>query len=130
MNGASHPAGPHAARAPRRLHRPSMPWGALAAFEFVVLALLSGVLVLGKFPGMFDVAWDCFGPTGQRTAADTYIGAFAVGGALGWLVTAGLTAVSYTADRRWLALVAPLVWFVVLVLTSLIVLLSIGPLPC
>ncbi len=131
MNGAPHPAGAAPPQAPRRLHRPSMPWGALVAFEFVVLALLSGVLVLGKFPGMFDVAWDCFGPTGgERTAADTYIGAFAVGGALGWLVTAGLTAVSYTADRRWLALVAPLVWFGVLVLTSLIVLVSIGPLPC
>ncbi len=64
-----------------------MPWGGLVAFEFFALALLSGVLVLGKFPGMFDVEWGCFGPTGERTGADTYIDAFAVGGALVWLVT-------------------------------------------
>jgi hypothetical protein len=120
-----------APQARHRLRRPKMPWGGLAAFEFFALALLSGMLVLVILPGMFDVEWGCFGPTGgERTAADTYVGVFAVGGALGWLVTGGLTAVAYSTGRRGLALLFPLAWFGVLVLTSLIVAVSIGPLPC
>jgi hypothetical protein len=107
-----------------------MPWGGLVALEFFGLAVFSGVLVLGKFPGMFDVEWDCFGPTATRTAADTYIGAFAVGGALSWLVAGALTALAYSSGHRRLALLVPLAWFVVLVLTSFVVAASIGPLPC
>jgi hypothetical protein len=107
-----------------------MPWGLLATTEFFALALLSGVLVLGKFPGMFDLEWGCFGPTGERTAADVYVGAFAVAGALGWLLVGGLTALAFSTSHRWLALVVPLAWFGVLVLTSLVVAVSIGPLPC
>jgi hypothetical protein len=64
------------------------------------------------------------------TSADLYIAAFAVGGVLGWLVTAGLTALVYTATRRWLAIVVPAVWFGLLVVVSVIVAASIGPLPC
>ncbi len=120
----------HSGDTRRRFHRPSMPWGGLAALEFFALALLSGALVLVKFPGMLDVEWGCFGPTGERTAADTYVGAFAVGGALGWLLVGGLTALTYSTGHKRLALVVPLAWFGVLVLTSLVVAVSIGPLPC
>jgi hypothetical protein len=42
----------------------------------------------------------------------------------------GLTALAFSTSHRWLALVVPLAWFGVLVLTSLLVAVSIGPLPC
>jgi hypothetical protein len=89
------------------------------------------MLVLVVIPNGFDVEWGCFGGSGSlHTRADTYVDAFAVGGALGWLIAAGVTAVVYTAGRRLVALAVPLAWFSVLVLAAVGVAASIGPLPC
>jgi hypothetical protein len=107
-----------------------VPWGLLVGVELVALAIGSLMLVLGIIPSAFDVDWGCTSVTGKtRTAGDTYIAAFAVLGALGWLAAAGTTAVVHATGRR-LALAVPAVWFGVLVLTALAVAAAIGPLPC
>ena len=114
-----------------RWHRPAMPWGLLTGLEVVALAVISGGLILDVFPSVFDVEWGCGGTSGEmHTAADTYVAAFAVGGALGWLAAAAVTAVLHAAGRRWLALLTPLAWFGVLVLVALAIASSIGPLTC
>jgi hypothetical protein len=130
MEGDLRPAG-ELPQVRRRLRRPSMPWGVLVGLEVVTLAFLSAMLVLVVIPNGFDVEWDCFGSSGSlHTGADTYGDGFAVGGALGWLVATGVTAVVYTTGRQLVALAVPLVWFGALVLAALGVAASIGPLPC
>ena len=129
MEGALRPA----REVPRRhrLRRPDMPWGLLAGLEVVALAFLSAMLVLIVIPNGFEVEWGCFGQSGSlHTGADTYVAGFAVGGALGWLLTALITAFVYASGRRLVALAVPLVWFGVLVLAAVGVAASIGPLAC
>ena len=130
MEGALRPAG-ELPQVRRRLRRPSMPWGLLVGLEVVTLAFLSAMLVLVVIPNRFDVEWGCFGGSGSlHTGADTYVDGFAVGGALGWLVATGVTAVVYAVGRQLVALAVPLVWFGALVLAALGVAALIGPLPC
>lgn len=116
--------------APRRRVRRGIPWGLLAGIELIALAAVSAWLVLVLIPSAFEVEWSCFGESARHTSADTYIGAFAVGGVLGWLVAAGLTALVHTSSRGWLAVVVPAAWFGVLVIASVAVAASIGPLSC
>ena len=73
--------------------------------------------------GLFD------GSGSLHTGADTYVAGFAVGGALGWLVATGVTAVVYTVGRQLVALAVPLVWFSAVVLAALGIAALIGPLP-
>lgn len=114
-----------------RLHRPAMPWGLLAALEVIALALLSGALVLWIIPSAFEVEWACVGVTGaDRSAADTYIDAFAVFGALSWLAVAGATVMAFGVGRNLVAVAIPAAWFAVLTLLAVAISASIGPLPC
>lgn len=120
-----------AVRPALRLRRPVMPWGLVTGLEVVVLALVSAGLVLHVFPAMFDVHWDCSGASGaMHTSADVYIGAFSVGGALGWIIAAAATAILHASGRRLIALVVPLAWFAGLVLLALAIVSAIGPLTC
>jgi hypothetical protein len=112
-------------------HRLAMPWGLLAAVEVIAFALLSGALVLWIIPSAFEVEWACVGVTGAaRSSADTYIDAFAVFGALSWLVVSGATVMAYAAGRRVLAAAIPAAWFAALTLIAVAISAAIGPLPC
>ncbi len=114
-----------------RLHRPAMPWGLLAAVELIVFAVLSGMLVLWIIPSAFEVEWGCVGVNGAaRSAADTYIDAFAVFGALSWIAAGAATVMAHAAGRRWLTVAIPAIWFAVLTLLAVAISATIGPLPC
>lgn len=113
------------------LRHPHMPWGFVTALEVIGLAFVSAGLVLNTIPSAFDVEWGCVSAKGEmHTSADTYIAAFAVGGALGWLAATAATVFAYASGRRVLALVIPAAWFGLLVLLAWAVAAAIGPLPC
>lgn len=99
--------------------------------EFALLAPLAAIVVLDSIPDAFGIESSCVGPLGTvATEGDTYVQGFVVLGTLGWLgVFAGVLAAGI-AERRSLALLLPVAWFVVLVLVALAAAAAIGPAPC
>jgi hypothetical protein len=108
-----------------------LPVGSLAALETLLLGAIAAFLAFYVFPRAFGIESWCVGPTGQQTTAgDTYVGAFAVLGTLGWLgVFLGIVYASI-AERRGVVLLLPLLWFLALTLPALGVAVILGPEPC
>ena len=104
---------------------------ALSVVEIFVLAPIAAILALWVIPDAFGIEWSCVGRYGvQGTRGDSFGDAVTVGGAFGWLAVFVAVLFAHIAERPRLAAVIPLAWFVGLVLTTLIVAATIGPLPC
>lgn len=107
------------------------PAGAIGALEFLLLAPASAYLVLVAIPRAFGIESSCVGPTGsQQTSGDTYIAAFVLLGAAGWLGSFVGVLLASLAGRRGLVMLVPLAWAVVLVLAGLTVAALVGAVPC
>ncbi|HXG76772.1 MAG TPA: hypothetical protein VNJ53_09395 [Gaiellaceae bacterium] len=108
-----------------------VPVGPFSALEFSLLGLLALALVLYAIPRAFGLESDCVAGAGVVTVpGDTYIGAYAVLGTLGWLaVFLGMLYASI-AEREDIMLLLPALWFVVLVLSALVAAAAVGPSPC
>ena len=104
---------------------------ALSVVEILVLAPVAAILALWVIPDAFGIEWSCVGRYGvQATRGDSFGDAVTVGGTFGWLAVFVAVLFAHIAERPRLAAVIPLAWFVGLVLTTLIVAATIGPLPC
>ncbi|MGH3135436.1 MAG: hypothetical protein ACRDPV_02930 [Gaiellaceae bacterium] len=103
----------------------------MSALEILVLGMLAAVLVLFAIPGILGIEWSCLGENGvQSTGGDTYIAGFAVAGTFGWLGVFLGTMLANIAERRALAVLLPIFWFVALVVAALIVGVLLGPEAC
>jgi hypothetical protein len=108
---------PSTTREPRwwRLHA-----GRLSLLEIVVLGPLAAFLVLRVIPSTFGIEWECFGEYGrERVVGDSYLAGASVAGTFGWLLVIVGVLYAQIAESRRLVVLLPLVWFLVLVLTSL-----------
>jgi hypothetical protein len=113
-------------RSRRRIAAP-----ALSGLEILVLAPLAALLVLVVVPNGFAVEWDCIGPLGvQATRGDSFGRAVAVAGTVGWLAVLIAMLYAHIAERPRVAVLLPLVWFVVLVVGTVIAAAAVGPAPC
>jgi hypothetical protein len=116
---------------PRRMQGHELPAGWASFLEIVVLAPLAAVLVLGVVPSAFEIEWECVRGFGVvRTVGDSYLTAFAVVGALGWVAVAVGMIYAHISERPRVALALPLAWFVVLVVSALVAAAAIGPATC
>ena len=104
---------------------------ALSVVEILVLAPVAAILALWVIPGAFEIEWSCVGRYGvQATRGDSFGDAVTVGGTLGWLAVFVAVLFAHIAERPRLAALLPVVWFAVLILTTLIAAATIGPAPC
>jgi len=93
--------------------------GSLGLLEVLVLGPIAAALVLRFIPSLFGVDWDCVGAYGrQRVAGDTYLAVMVVAGTFGWLLVALGMLFAQIADSERLAVLLPVVWFLVLVVSS------------
>jgi len=114
-----------------RLWLERVPVGVLSALGTLLLGVVAAMIVLIAIPNFFEIESSCVGASGvQRTAGDTYVGAFAVLGTLGWLGVLVASIVASIAERRDIAMLLPLLWFVTLVLAALGAAVFVGPEPC
>lgn len=108
-----------------------VPAGPVSALEFLLFGVAAAVLVLVAIPRSFEIESSCVSSAGvQKTAGDTYIAGFVLFGSVGWVVSFLGAIYASIAERRDVVLLLPLVWFVVLVLTALVVAAFVGPVPC
>lgn len=121
----------HALSSRRRHRRRHISVPSLSLLEIVVLAPLAAVLALWAIPDAFGIEWSCVGTYGTLTTrGDSFGDAVAVAGTFGWLAVFIAVVFAHIAERPRLAVALPLVWFVGLVGTTLVVAATIGPLPC
>lgn len=105
--------------------------GPLSVLEVLVLGPLAALLVLRVIPSAFGVEWECVGEYGrERVAGDSYLAGFSVAGTLGWIAVIVGVLYAQIGESGRLAVLLPLAWFVVLVLTSLVVAASMGSQLC
>jgi hypothetical protein len=109
----------------RHLRHPS--YGSLGLLEIFVLGPVAAFLVLHVIPSLFGVDWDCVGAYGrQRVAGDTYFAGMVVVGTFGWLLVAVGLLFAQIAESEKLAALLPVVWFLLLVLSSLAISAAMG----
>jgi len=107
------------------------PAGPLSMLEILVLGPLAAFLVLRVIPSTFGIEWECFGEYGrERVVGDSYLAGISVAGTFGWLAVIVGVLYAQIAESRRLTVLLPLAWFLVLVLTSLVVSASMGPQLC
>lgn len=110
----------------RHLRLPSP--GTLVLLEVLVLGPLAAFLVMRVIPSMFGVEWECVGAHGrERVAGDSYLAGMVVVGTFGWLLVAAGVLFARIWESEKLAVLLPLVWFLVLVLSSLAISAAVGP---
>ncbi len=105
--------------------------GFVVFLEFLVLAPAAAVVALWLVPDAFGIEWNCVGASGvQRVSGDSYAATIAVAGTFGWLFVLMGELYARVAGARRLALLLPLAWFVLLVLTAVIMAAAVGSEPC
>jgi hypothetical protein len=105
--------------------------GSLALLEILVLGPIAALVVLRFVPDAFAIESECFGAGGsQRVAGDTYNAGMVVAGTFGWLFVLVGVVFAEIAESRRVTVLLPIVWFVALVVTSLLAALAIGSQPC
>jgi hypothetical protein len=111
--------------------RRRFPVGSLSVLEILVLGPLAAFLVLHVIPSAFGVEWECVGEYGrERVAGDSYLAGFSVAGTFGWIAVIVGVLFAQIGESKNLVLLLPIVWFVVLVLTALLVAASMGSQLC
>jgi len=94
-------------------------YGSLGLLEIFVLGPIAAFLVLRFIPSSFGVDWECVGAYGrQRVAGDTYLAGMVVVGTFGWLFVALGVLFAQIAESGRLAVLLPVAWFLLLVLSS------------
>ena len=95
--------------------------------EILVLGPIAAVLVIGFIPSQFGVDWQCVGANGvQRVSGDTYLSGMIVAGTLGWFLVALGVLFAQIAESERLAVLLPVVWFFVLVVSAFALSAAIG----
>ena len=113
----------------RHLRKPSS--ASLGLLEIVVLGPLAAFLVVYLIPSLMGLDWNCVGAFGpQRLSGDTYIAGVMVLGTLGWLLVALGVLFAQIAESERLAVLLPVAWFLLLVLSSLVISAAMGPKYC
>ena len=115
----------------RQHKRPHVSAPSVSLLEIVVLAPVAAILTLWVIPDAFGIEWSCVGRYGvQATRGDSFGDAVTVGGTVGWLAVLIAVLFANIAERPRLAALLPVVWFVVLVLATLIAAATVGSAPC
>ncbi|MGH3128467.1 MAG: hypothetical protein ACRDPX_11145 [Gaiellaceae bacterium] len=113
-------------------HHPGKPPSAsLGLVEILVLGPLAAFLVVYLIPSQVGLDWDCVGAFGpQRLSGDTYFAGMMVVGTFGWLLVGLGVLFAQIAESERLAVLLPVAWFLLLVLSSLAISAAMGPESC
>jgi hypothetical protein len=96
-----------------------------------VLGPLAAFLVVYLIPSLVGLDANCVGALGsQRLSGDTYHAGMMVLGTFGWLLVALGVLYAQIAESERLAVLLPVAWFVLLILSSLAVAAGVGPQSC
>ena len=105
--------------------------GSLGLLEILVLGPLAAFLVVYLIPSLVGLDSNCVGALGpQRMSGDTYNAGMMVLGTFGWLLVGAGVLYARIAESERLAVLLPVAWFLLLVLSALAIAAAMGPESC
>ena len=112
-------------------HRRSSLSGSLGLLEILLLGSLAAFLVVYLIPSLVGLDSNCVGASGlQRVSGDTYNAGMMVLGTFGWLLVGVGVLFARIAESERFALLLPVAWFLLLVLSALAIAAAMGPESC